>query len=91
MTLRQQSIRQKPISRELRQALAIGLRARFAIRLRDLREARKLTQEQAAKAWDIDRGHLCDLENGQVNVLIHTVDKVAKGLGISLSKLVKGL
>ena len=63
---------------------------KFAERLRLLRKQRKLTQEELAEKADISYKNIQYLESKQPTCpSLKTLEKIAKGLDISLSKLLK--
>lgn len=58
---------------------------------RNVRQARKdmgWTQEQLAFEAGVKRAYLSEVENGQRNVSLDVVEKLAKALAIDVSKLV---
>jgi transcriptional regulator with XRE-family HTH domain len=64
---------------------------RLGSRIRKLRKNREWTQVEMAERFGVDRSFLADLERGKTNVSILTLDTVARGFEISLSKLLSGL
>ena len=58
-------------------------------RVRQLREARKWTQEILAERTTLDRSYVAGIEAGLRNPSIKAVAKVARGLGMSLSELLE--
>lgn len=52
---------------------------------------KKMTQEELAFEAKISVAHISKIENGQSNVMLDSICKIAKGLGISVSELVKGM
>lgn len=60
----------------------------FAIRLKELRENRNLSQEQLAYKSHIDRTHIGRIERLERNPSLLILGKIAKGLEIKLSELV---
>lgn len=64
---------------------------RFGERIRTLRKARGLSQEKFALLIDMDRTYYASVENGKRNVSINNIDKIARGFGVSLEELFKGL
>lgn len=64
------------------------IRLQLAKRLKDLRKKQKLTQEQMAEKLEMDLRYYQRLESAKPNaVKIDTIDKIAKVLKISPSKL----
>jgi len=57
--------------------------------LRKLRLQKKLSQGDLAKALNVDRAYISNIENGRMNPTLSTLEKIAKALNISSSKLLK--
>lgn len=64
---------------------------RFGQRLRELRNAKGLSQEAFAAACGLDRTYISGIERGRRNVSLRNIEVIAKALGVSLSELMKGL
>ena len=62
---------------------------KFAQRLKDIRKERCLSQEDLALLCDIDRTYIGRIENLKRNPTLVILDKLAKGLEIDISELVK--
>ena len=56
-------------------------------RVRELRLAKGLTQEQLVERADLDRSYYADVERGRTNASILILARVAQGLGVSLAVL----
>jgi transcriptional regulator with XRE-family HTH domain len=63
-------------------------RTRLAANLKDLREARGLTQQELSDRSGVPRPTLAHLESGQGNPTLSVLIKVAAALGISIEALV---
>ena len=63
----------------------------FGERIRDLRNAKGLSQEKFALSIDMDRTYYASVGSGKRNVSINNIDKIARGFGVSLEELFKGL
>ena len=59
-------------------------------RIRELRIAQKLSQEQLALKAEIDRTYMTSVENGHRNISIVLIDKIIKALEISYEEFFKG-
>lgn len=59
----------------------------FGKRVRALRKAKKMTQEQLAVAADSGAKYISELERGEANVTITLVSKLAQGLGVKIGEL----
>ena len=60
-------------------------------RIRELRKGHGWTQTDMAVYLDMNRGHLSDIETGKREAGIITLQIIARGLEISMSKLLKNL
>jgi transcriptional regulator with XRE-family HTH domain len=60
-------------------------------RIRKFRERRGWSQEEFAHSCEINRSYMGRIERGELNLTLETTKKVAKGLGISVSALLKGI
>ena len=63
----------------------------FGLKVQRLRKEKGLSQEKFALSIDMDRTHFASVEAGKRNVSIKNIQKIADGLGISLSELFEGL
>ncbi len=63
----------------------------FGERIKELRNAKGISQEKFALSIDMDRTYYASVESGKRNISLNNIDKIARGLGISLEELFKGL
>ena len=63
----------------------------IAVKLRDLREERELTQKQAAELARVTPKTLIDLESGSRPPYMPTVTKLARAYGVPVEALVEDL
>lgn len=56
----------------------------FGNRLRELRQEQCLTQEELAYRAGLNRTYVGDIERGEKNITLGSMDKLAKALGIKL-------
>lgn len=68
-----------------------NITVRFGKRLRKLRKEKGWTQVQMADAFGIDRSYISDMERGKKNVCLPTLDVLAQGFGITISRLISRL
>ena len=61
---------------------------RFAVRLKQLREERELTQEKLAKRSGVSHGYLARLEIGMHDPSLSMLAKLAKALKVTVGELV---
>lgn len=59
----------------------------FGANLKTLRERLNLSQDDVAARCDITKGNLSNIENGKKDLTYTTLLEIAKGLGITVSKL----
>ncbi len=64
-----------------------AVRVAFGKRLRALREARGLSQEELGHRADLHRTYVSSVERGQRNVGIENVHALARALGVSAADL----
>ena len=64
---------------------------RFGKRLRKLRKEKGWTQVQMADTLGIDRSYISDMERGKKNVCLPTLEVMAIGFKITLSRLLSRL
>ena len=60
-------------------------------RIRALREKTGLNQDEFAELCRVHRAYVGKIENGRFNVRISTLHRIAHGLKITLSVLLKGI
>lgn len=64
---------------------------KFGDRIKQIRLSRGISQEKFALSIEMDRTYYASVENGKRNISIVNIEKIAKGLGISLEELFKGI
>lgn len=62
-------------------------RIAFGLRVRALRQARGLSQEQLAEQADLHRTYVSSLERGQRNVGLDNIMALARALGVPPARL----
>ena len=72
-------------------AKADDILARFGQRVRELRQAKGLSQEGFAAECGLDRTYMGGIERGERNLALRNIEVIASTLGLSLSELMKGL
>ena len=61
----------------------------FGIRIKQLREKKNLSQEKFALSIGMDRTYYASVESGKRNISLVNIEKIAIGLGITISNLFK--
>ena len=65
------------------------IKNKFGKKLRQIRQEKKLSQEQLAFKSGLHRTYICDIERGARNVSLVNIEKIAKALKISIDYLIK--
>ena len=60
---------------------------KLAARIKQLRVAKGLTQQEFAALMDYEKSNMSRMESGNVNLRVTTLYKVAKVLGITVQEL----
>lgn len=60
-------------------------------RIKELRKATGLSQEKFALKIDMDRTYFATVESGKRNISLQNIERIAKGLNISISELFEGI
>ena len=64
---------------------------RLGTRIKELRQATGLSQEKFALKIGMDRTYYASVENGKRNISIINLEKISKGLEVSLLELFRGV
>lgn len=60
-------------------------------RIKELRKETGLSQEKFALKIEMDRTYFATVESGKRNISLLNIEKIADGLGISISQLFEGI
>lgn len=63
------------------------MKKRFGARLRQLRKARKMSQEDVAFAANLDRSYLSGIERGKKNLSLVNIHRIADALQVGAGEL----
>jgi len=66
-------------------------RQQLGKRIKRLREERSISQRKFAMMIGMDRSYLISVEAGRRNIAIDNLSKIADGLDVTLSELLKGV
>ena len=69
----------------------MDIRRSFGLKVQQLRKEKGLSQEKFALSIDMDRTYFASVEAGKRNIAIKNIQKIADGLGVSLSELFENL
>ena len=64
----------------------MNVKQKIGQRIKDLREKAEMSQKDLAYTADLDRSYIAGIENGQRNVSIVNIEKIATALGVSLKE-----
>jgi transcriptional regulator with XRE-family HTH domain len=64
----------------------VNVKEKIGQRIKELREASNMSQKDLSYAADLDRSYIASIENGQRNVSIVNIEKIASALGVTLKK-----
>jgi transcriptional regulator with XRE-family HTH domain len=57
---------------------------RVGFNIRDIREKKKLSQEQLANLADLHRAYVGQIERGEKNIGLRNLERIAKALKVSI-------
>lgn len=57
--------------------------------IREIREDRRLSQEQLAELAELHRTYVSSVEQGRRNISFENIHRIAMGLGVSMTELVQ--
>lgn len=60
-------------------------------RIKEIRISKGISQEKFALSIYMDRTYYASVESGKRNISLINIEKIAKGLGLTLEELFKGL
>ena len=64
----------------------MNVKLKIGQRIKELREAASMSQKDLAYTADLDRSYIASIENGQRNVSIVNIEKIAAALNITLKE-----
>jgi transcriptional regulator with XRE-family HTH domain len=62
----------------------VNIKIKIGQRIKNLREQARMSQKDLSYAADLDRSYIASVENGQRNVSIVNIEKIAKALGVTV-------
>lgn len=65
----------------------MDIKLKIGQRIKELREKAEMSQKDLAYTADLDRSYIASIENGQRNVSIVNIEKIAVALGVSLKEM----
>jgi transcriptional regulator with XRE-family HTH domain len=64
----------------------VDVKLKIGQRIKELRETVNMSQKDLSYAADLDRSYIASVENGQRNVSIVNIEKIANALGVTLKQ-----
>jgi transcriptional regulator with XRE-family HTH domain len=64
----------------------VEVKEKIGQRIKELREASNMSQKDLSFAADLDRSYIASVENGQRNISIVNIEKIAISLGVTLKE-----
>lgn len=65
------------------------IKSKIGNRIKELRGIKEMSQKDLAYASDLDRSYITSVENGQRNISIVNIEKIAVALGVTLKEFFK--
>jgi transcriptional regulator with XRE-family HTH domain len=69
----------------------MDIKSKIGKRIRVVREEKNMSQKDLAYSSDLDRSYIASVENGQRNISIVNLEKIAISLQVTLSELFKDI
>lgn len=69
----------------------MDIKSKVGSRIKGIREKISMSQKDLSYTADLDRSYIASVENGQRNISIVNLEKIAKALGVTLTELFKGV
>jgi len=69
----------------------MDIRVRIGTRIKEVRDKQGMSQKDLSYAADLDRSYIASVENGQRNISIINLEKIAKALKIGLGELFESI
>ena len=65
------------------------IKSKIGNRIKELRDVKEMAQKDLAYASDLDRSYIASVENGQRNISIVNIEKIAVALGVTIKEFFK--
>ena len=62
------------------------IKSKIGTRIKELREIKQMSQKDLSYSADLDRSYIASVENGQRNISIVNIEKIAVALGVKLNE-----
>jgi transcriptional regulator with XRE-family HTH domain len=67
----------------------MDIKLKIGKRIKELRETANMSQKDLSYSADLDRSYIASVENGQRNISIVNIEKIAIALGVTLKEFFK--
>ena len=64
----------------------MDIKARIGIRVKELRDTRKMSQDALAYSINMSRSYLAEVETGKRNISVQNIVRLAEGLGVTVKE-----
>ena len=64
----------------------MDIRARIGIRVKELRDAQKMSQDSLAYSINMSRSYLAEVETGKRNISIQNIVRITEGLKVTVKE-----
>jgi transcriptional regulator with XRE-family HTH domain len=64
----------------------MNIKTKIGQRIKQLRDEKKMAQKDLAYSADLDRSYIASVENGQRNISIVNIEKIAEALNVTLKE-----
>jgi len=64
----------------------MNVKSKIGLRIKNLRESANMSQKDLAYTADLDRSYIASVENGQRNISIMNIEKIATALNVTLKE-----
>ncbi|MCK9311913.1 MAG: helix-turn-helix transcriptional regulator [Bacteroidales bacterium] len=62
----------------------MNIKSKIGLRIKELREINKISQKDLSYSSDLDRSYIASVENGQRNISIVNIEKIAQALNVTI-------
>ncbi|MFN0048811.1 MAG: helix-turn-helix domain-containing protein [Cytophagales bacterium] len=64
----------------------MDVKIKIGLRIKELREKKEMSQKDLSYSADLDRSYIASVENGQRNVSIVNIEKIAFALNVTIKE-----
>lgn len=67
----------------------MDIKIKFGMKIKNLRNEKRITQEKLAELAGIDRSYISDIERGVKNISLQKIEALAEALGVEIQEIFK--